>query len=187
MVTDAQNQFSRTRHLLILETNINQRSIKSYIICKKQFNLSASIMSEKISLLFLCTGNSCRSQMAEGFARHFHNDKYDIYSAGIEKHGMNEFAMQVMQEAGTPINQQYSKTTEELPSQEIDFVITVCGHADENCPYFPAKTKVLHNGFDDPPKLALQVETEEEKLDCYRKVRDEVKVFCEKLPEYLKS
>ena len=144
-------------------------------------------MSEKTSILFLCTGNSCRSQMAEGFARHFHGDKYEIYSAGIEKHGMNEFAMQVMQEADVPIDKQFSKTTEELPTQEIDFVITVCGHADDNCPFFPAQTRILHNGFDDPPKLALQVESHEEKLNCYRRVRDEVKAFAQQLPDFLNS
>ena len=144
-------------------------------------------MSEKTSILFLCTGNSCRSQMAEGFARHFHDDKYEIYSAGIEKHGMNEFAMQVMQEAGVPIDEQFSKTTDELPTQEIDYVITVCGHADDNCPFFPAKTKIIHHGFDDPPKLALEVDGAEEKLDCYRTVRDQVKTFAENLPEFLVS
>lgn len=142
-------------------------------------------IAKKKSILFLCTGNSCRSQMAEGFARYFYSDQYEIYSAGIEKHGMNPFAIQVMQEAGTAIDNQFSKTTDELPTQEIDYVITVCGHADDNCPLFPAKTKVIHHGFDDPPKLALQVESEQGKLDCYRNVRDEIKAFIESLPSFL--
>ena len=108
----------------------------------------------KLKILFLCTGNSCRSQMAEGWARYFHGEKYDIYSAGIEKHGLNPLAVKAMARAGIDISAHRSSLIEELEIQDFDYVITVCGHADENCPLFPAKTRVIHHGFDDPPKLA---------------------------------
>lgn len=135
----------------------------------------------KKKILFLCTGNSCRSQMAEGFARHFHNDKYEVYSAGIEKHGMNARAMKVMKEAGVDISSHYSKTLEDLGPVEFDTVYTVCGHANENCPLFIGKAVVVHVGFDDPPKLAAGLTDEEEILSKYRKVRDEIKKFVETL------
>ena len=130
---------------------------------------------EKKKLLFLCTGNSCRSQMAEGFARHFYENKYEVYSAGIEKHGMNQRAIKVMKESGVDINSHHSKTLEDLGSIVFDTVYTVCGHANENCPVFLGKAKVIHVGFDDPPKLAHGLEDEEEILNCYRRVRDEIK------------
>lgn len=104
----------------------------------------------KKRILFLCTGNSCRSQMAEGWCRHLKSDQFTAASAGIERHGLTPLAVRVMGEAGVDITRQYSKTTAELEPQEFDYVITVCGHADENCPFFPAKTKVIHHGFDDP-------------------------------------
>ncbi|MCB2182467.1 MAG: arsenate reductase ArsC [Desulfobulbaceae bacterium] len=135
----------------------------------------------KPKILFLCTGNSCRSQMAEGWARHFHAGKYDLYSAGIEKHGLNPLAVQVMAEAGVDISGHKSRLLDELPVTEFDYVVTVCGHADENCPFFPAKTKVIHHGFDDPPKLAAQCTSEEEALEHYRRVRDEIKKFAQNL------
>lgn len=137
--------------------------------------------SKKIKILFLCTGNSCRSQMAEGWARHFHGDKFEFYSAGIEKHGMNERAIKVMKEAGVDISKQYSKTLEELGPVHFDFVYTVCGHANEHCPYFPGKAKVVHVGFDDPPKLVKGLTNEEEILGHYRRVRDEIKEFAREL------
>ncbi|MGZ3788671.1 MAG: arsenate reductase ArsC [Bacteriovorax sp.] len=132
---------------------------------------------EKKKVLFLCTGNSCRSQMAEGFARHFYGDKFEIYSAGIEKHGMNSRAMKVMLESGVDISGQYSKTLEEIGPVHFDYVVTVCGHANENCPVFLGKAKVLHVGFDDPPKLAKDLEDEEEILSHYRRVREDIKTF----------
>ncbi len=128
-------------------------------------------------ILFLCTGNSCRSQMAEGFARHFFGDKCEIYSAGIEKHGMNERAMKVMKESGVDISSQYSKTLLDLGPIEFDIVITVCGHAHENCPVFLGKAIVRHVGFDDPPKLAVGLTDEEKILSHYRRVREEIKTF----------
>lgn len=136
---------------------------------------------DKIKILFLCTGNSCRSQMAEGWARHFHGDKFDFYSAGIEKHGMNARAIQVMKEAGVDISQQTSKNLEDLGPVHFDFVFTVCGHANENCPYFPGRAKVIHVGFDDPPKLALGLTNEDEILSHYRRVRDEIREFAKVL------
>jgi arsenate reductase (thioredoxin) len=141
--------------------------------------------SSKSKILFLCTGNSCRSQMAEGWCRHLLSDRFDCASAGIEKHGLNPLAVKVMAEAGIDIAPHFSKTTAELGDREFDFVITVCGHADENCPFFPARTRVIHRGFDDPPKLAEGAGSEEEALVQYRRVRDEIRDFIKTLPENL--
>lgn len=142
-------------------------------------------MAEKLSVLFLCTGNSCRSQMAEGWARHLKANVIEAASAGIEKHGLNPNAVEVMAEAGVDISAHYSKTVAELPSREFDYVVTVCGHADENCPVFPGSAKVIHVGFDDPPKLAEGAATEEEALAHYRRVRDDIRRFIETLPSGL--
>lgn len=131
----------------------------------------------KTNVLFLCTGNSCRSQMAEGWARHLLGDKVEAYSGGIEAHGMNPNALQVMKEAGVDISGQSSKLVDSLNDVPLDLVITVCGHADENCPTFLTKAKVVHVGFDDPPKLAKEAATEEEALSHYRRVRDEIREF----------
>ena len=117
--------------------------------------------------------------MAEGWARHFHGDTIEAFSAGIEAHGMNPNAMQVMQEAGVDISNQSSKLADTLVDVNLDLVITVCGHADENCPTFLTKAKLVHVGFDDPPKLAKEAASEEAGLDCYRTVRDEIKEFIE--------
>ena len=142
-------------------------------------------MVEKLKILFLCTGNSCRSQMAEGWARHLKSDSIQPFSAGLEAHGLNTNAVQVMQEAGVDITSQKSQTVEEVETVPFDFVITVCGHADENCPVFSCATTVVHHGFDDPPKLAQTAKTEEEALDHYRRVRDEISTFVATLPEIL--
>lgn len=136
----------------------------------------------KVKLLFLCTGNSCRSQMAEGWARALKGDQIEVFSAGIETHGLNPRAVQVMAEAGVDISGHKSKTVADLPTMEFDFVVTVCDHAHESCPLFPGKTKVFHVGFDDPPRLAKEAKTEEEALAHYRRVRDEIKAFVETLP-----
>ena len=138
-----------------------------------------------VKILFLCTGNSCRSQMAEGWARALKSDVVEAYSAGIETHGLNPYAVKVMAEAGVNISAQKSKLVPDLPTQEFDYVITVCGNARESCPVFPGKTRVVHVGFDDPPRLAEACQTEEEKLACYRRVRDEIRTFIEQLPEIL--
>ena len=131
----------------------------------------------KIKILFLCTGNSCRSQMAEGWCRHLKNEKIEAYSAGLKKHGLNPLALQVMGEAGVDISQQQSKTIEELPIQDFDLVITLCKHAYETCPFFPGKT--IHKGFDDPPQLAANISEKEEILKQYRRIRDELHSFIE--------
>ena len=136
----------------------------------------------KIKILFLCTGNSCRSQMAEGWARHLKGDVMEAYSAGIEKHGMNPNAVKVMAEAGVDISKHFSKTTDEIGPVHFDYVVTVCGHANENCPIFLGKAKVVHVGFEDPPKLTKHLPDGEEKLAVYRRVRDEIRKFVESLP-----
>ena len=138
-----------------------------------------------IRVLFLCTGNSCRSQMAEGWARHLKGDDIEPYSAGIDTHGLNPNAVRVMEEAGVDISRHRSKHFAELEDVEFDYVVTVCGHADENCPVFSGEAKVVHVGFDDPPKLAAEAKTEEEALDHYRRVRDQIKAFVLRLPKGL--
>ena len=140
-------------------------------------------MTDKLNILFLCTGNSCRSQMAEGWARHLKNDLMNAYSAGIETHGLNPNAVKVMAEAGVDISKHKSQNISEFAGINLDIVVTVCGHAHETCPYFPTGAKVVHVGFDDPPKMALEVGDEEGKLNCYRKVRDEIRIFIEGLPD----
>ncbi|OIP50532.1 MAG: arsenate reductase [Deltaproteobacteria bacterium CG23_combo_of_CG06-09_8_20_14_all_60_8] len=142
-------------------------------------------VKQKARVLFLCTGNACRSQIAEGWARRLLGDQYEVYSAGIEKHGLNPMAVKVMAEAGVDIARQVSKLLSELPGQDFDFVITVCDHAREACPLFPGKAKLIHRSFDDPPRLAAQAATEEEALAPYRRVRDEIEAFVRSLPELL--
>ena len=141
----------------------------------------------KLRVLFLCTGNSCRSQMAEGWARHLKGDAVEAYSAGVEPHGMNENAVRVMKEAGVDITSQRSKHIDEFKDVPLDYVVTVCDHAHESCPLFSGKTKVVHVGFDDPPRLAKTAANEAEALGHYRRVRDEIRQFVETLPESLAS
>ena len=136
------------------------------------------------NILFLCTGNSCRSQMAEGFCRHLWGNQFNVYSAGTKKHGMNERAMKVMDEAGINISSHYSKTIEELPDVTFDFVITVCDAAKEACPYFPGG-KILHVGFQDPPALTKEMKNEDEILKVYRRVRDEINNAIKTIPKLL--
>lgn len=136
----------------------------------------------KLKILFLCTGNSCRSQMAEGWARHLRGDLVEPYSAGIVKHGLNPHALKVMAEAGVDIAAHQSKTLEDIGPVDFDYVVTVCGHANEHCPIFPGKTKVVHVGFEDPPTLTKHLPDGEEKLAVYRRVRDEIRRFIETLP-----
>lgn len=143
------------------------------------------LMIRKLNVLFLCTGNSCRSQMAEGWCRYLKGDVINAYSAGIETHGLNPYAVKVMAEAGVDISSHRSKLLNELTGIEFDYVVTVCGHANEICPLFPGKTKVVHIGFDDPPQMAKELTDEEEKLNCYRRVRDEIKEFVVSLPDAL--
>lgn len=134
-----------------------------------------------IRILFLCTGNSCRSQMAEGWAAHFSNDRIKASSAGIERHGMNPLTVRVMNEAGVDISGQWSKTLDDLGPLDFDYVITLCGHANETCPRFPGNAVVVHHGFDDPATLGKGL-ADEAALDIYRRVRDEIRDYVLQLP-----
>lgn len=138
----------------------------------------------KKRILFLCTGNSCRSQMAEGWCRHFWGEIYECHSAGTQKHGMNARAVKAMEEAGVSISTHYSKTTDELPKEKFDFIVTVCDVAKEACPYFPG-VKMIHVGFEDPPKLTKNMIDERKIMEIYCRVRDEIKLAIQKLPEIL--
>lgn len=139
----------------------------------------------KLKILFLCTGNSCRSQMAEGWARHLKGSSIEPYSAGIETHGLNPYAVKVMAEAGVDISGHRSKHLNDLAGIEFDYVITVCDLARQSCPMFPGKAKIVHVGFEDPPLLAKEAKTEEQVLNCYRRIRDEIRQFIETLPDAL--
>lgn len=138
---------------------------------------------KKLKVLFLCTGNSCRSQMAEGWARALKGDVIDACSAGVETHGLNPYAVRAMAEAGVDISGHTSQHIDEFKDVALDVVVTVCGHAHESCPIFPGSTRVVHVGFDDPPKLAADAATEEEALRHYRRVRDDIRRFITTLPE----
>jgi arsenate reductase len=142
-------------------------------------------MAGKLKVLFLCTGNSCRSQMAEGWTRHLRGDQIEAWSAGIEPHGLDPRAVAAMAEAGVDISTQRSKHLREVMAIPFDYVVTVCDHARESCPFFPGPVKRVHMGFDDPPVLARQARSEEEAMDVYRRVRDQIKAFVETLPEGL--
>lgn len=131
----------------------------------------------KLKVLFLCTGNSCRSQMAEGWAKALQNDSIEAWSAGVETHGMNERAVQVMGEAGVDISGHHSKLVDDLLHIPFDYVVTVCDNARESCPVFPGRVSVVHHGFEDPPLLATDARTEEEALAPYRRIRDEIRDF----------
>lgn len=140
-------------------------------------------MDKKLKVLFLCTGNSCRSQMAEGWARALKADAIEAYSAGIETHGLNPLAVKAMAEAGVDISRQQSKSVDAVRDIPFDCVVTVCGHANETCPaWLGRRARVVHAGFDDPPLLARGARTEEEALVHYRRVRDEIRHFIEAMP-----
>ncbi|MBL6991576.1 MAG: arsenate reductase ArsC [Bacteriovoracaceae bacterium] len=140
----------------------------------------------KKNILFLCTGNSCRSQMAEGWGWHLKRDQFNFYSAGTKKHGLNPLAVKVMQEADVDISTHVSKTTDELPDVTMDYVFTVCSSAHQNCPIFPGG-KIIHTGFDDPPYLTKEMIDEEQVLSVYRRVRDEIKDMVIKIEKYLEN
>ncbi len=142
-------------------------------------------MDQRLKILFLCAGNSCRSQMAEGWTRKLKGDVTEAFSAGIEPHGMDPLAVKVMAESCVDISRQRSKHVDEFKDVAFDYVVTVCDNAHEACPLFPGKTKVVHVDFDDPPRLAQGAKTEEESLKHYRRVRDEIRTFVETLPDRL--
>jgi arsenate reductase len=141
--------------------------------------------SRKIKILFLCTGNSCRSQMAEGWARALKADVIEPYSAGTTPRGVDPLAVKVMAEAGVDISAQRSKALDTMRGIPFDYVITMCDDAAEACPFFPGAKKTIHRGFDDPPALARGAATEAEALAIYVRVRDEIKAFVGTLPESL--
>ena len=124
--------------------------------------------------------------MAEGWTRALRDD-LKCWSAGVVKHGMNDLAIKVMTEAGVDMSSHFSKTVDELPDVRFDYVVTLCGHAAKNCPFFPSEATRVHRGFDDPPSETQGMENEEEILAVYRRVRDEIKVLVENLPESLES
>lgn len=142
---------------------------------------------EKLKILFLCTGNSSRSQMAEGWARRLRGDRIEAHSAGTAPKGLDPRAVSVMVEVGIDISAHTSKSIESLTHLSFDYVITVCGHAHEQCPFFPGKTKIMHRGFEDPPLLAMDAKSEEEALIHYRRVRDAIRDFIESLPDSLEG
>jgi arsenate reductase (thioredoxin) len=138
-------------------------------------------------VLFLCTANSCRSQMAEGWARHLWPNAIAAYSAGVKPTSLNADAVRVMAEVGFDISRQRSKHVDDLAELAFDYVVTVCDDAHESCPVFPGETKVIHRAFDDPPRLIRGVNSEPERLAFYRRVRDEIRQFVQSLPELLAS
>jgi arsenate reductase len=135
--------------------------------------------------MFLCTGNSCRSQMAEGWARHLKGDRIEAGSAGVQPRGLDPNAVRVMAEAGVDISRQRSKHLDEFGDAAWDYVVTVCDRAREACPLFPGTAQVVHVGFDDPPSLAAAARSPSDALEPYRRVRDEIRAFVESLPESL--
>ncbi len=139
----------------------------------------------KIKILFLCTGNSCRSQMAEGWARELKGERIEPYSAGTTPQAINPLAVKVMAEVGIDLTKQTSKHINSLIGVNFDYVVTVCDAASEACPILPGLTKKLHAGFEDPPKLAEGAKSEDEALPHYRRVRDEIKEYVKTLPEAL--
>ena len=139
----------------------------------------------KLRVLFLCTGNSCRSQMAEGWARQLKGTVIDAYSAGTYPKALDPLAVQVMAKAGVDISTQQVKSLDAVQHLPFDYVVTVCSDAHETCPVFPGRARVVHRGFDDPPRLAAAAKSQEEALGHYARVRDEIKVFIEQLPEAL--
>jgi arsenate reductase len=141
--------------------------------------------NDKLRVLFLCTGNSCRSQMAEGWARALRSDYIEAYSAGTDPHGMNRLAIRAMAEAGVDISMHSSKRPEQI-GVEFDVVVTVCDSAHESCPYF-AGARVVHVGFDDPPRLAKGAASDDEAMPHYRRVRDEIRQFVERLPDAVRA
>jgi arsenate reductase len=192
-LSDWFNQLSDTdllrRDLGRLDDIIGCQSKGCRIPHQEETHMSPGLSKKRI--LFLCTGNSCRSQMAEGWTRHLLGERYEVQSVGTVKHGLNPHAVAVMSEAGVDISSHYSKTVSDLSETAFDYVITVCDNAREACPFFPAKTRVIHVGFQDPPAMAAALAEQgaslEKQLDCYRLVRDQIKSFVQQLPEFLEE
>jgi len=138
-------------------------------------------------VLFLCTGNACRSQIAEAWARHLKADVVEPYSAGTHPRGLDPLAVKVMAEVGIDMSGQPSKGIADIEHIPFDYVVTVCSDAHETCPVFPGRSQVLHVGFDDPPRLAATATSEAEALLHYRRVRDEIRAFIEQFPHVLET
>jgi len=141
--------------------------------------------ARKLRVLFLCTGNSCRSQIAEGWARRLKGDRIDAYSAGTHPKALDPLAVRVMAEVGVDLSAQRPKALDAVQHLFFDYVITVCSDAHETCPVFPGRARIVHRGFDDPPRLAAAAKNPQEALGHYVRVRDEIKTFIEQLPEAL--
>lgn len=139
--------------------------------------------NRRLRVLFLCTGNSCRSQMAEGWAKALKSDSIEAYSAGTNPHGLNPLAVRAMAEAGVDISGHTSKRVGDIAAA-FDVVVTVCDSAHESCPVFPG-ARTVHVGFDDPPRLARDARNDDEAMPHYRRVRDEIRTFIQSLPDVL--
>ena len=131
-------------------------------------------------VIFLCTGNSARSQMAEGLMRYFREDEFEVCSAGVEPKGVNPLAISVMEEIGIDISAQRSKHLDEYSEDRFDYIVTLCNHAETTCPLFPGEGERIHKGFSDPVSVKG---TEEERLEIFQRVRDELKEFILSLPD----
>jgi len=140
-------------------------------------------LQSKLKVLYLCTGNSCRSQMAEAWTRHLRRDAVEAWSAGTLPKSLDRRAVEVMREVGVDISEQRSKAVEELLDLELDYVVTVCDGAHESCPVFPCRARIVHRGFEDPPKLAEAAASEVEALSHYRRIRDQIRELVEGLPD----
>jgi len=141
--------------------------------------------TDRVRILFLCTGNSCRSQMAEGWARHLKRKEIEAYSAGVSPKAVDPRAIKAMAEVGVDISDQRSKSLADVRAIPFDYVVTLCDNAHQSCPAFPGTTEVRHVGFEDPPYLARTARSEEEAMAHYRRIRDEIRAFVERLPESL--
>jgi arsenate reductase (thioredoxin) len=150
-------------------------------------NAAGTRVTPKLKVLFLCTGNSCRSQMAEGWARQLKAEAIDAYSAGTHPKALDPLAVRVMAEAGVDISTQQVKSLDAVEHLPFDYVITICNDAHDTCPIFPGRARIVHRGFDDPPRLATEAKSLEEALGHYVRVRDEIKAFIEQLPDALLS
>ena len=139
---------------------------------------------DKIKILFLCTGNACRSQIAEGWAKQLKSDTIEAYSAGVRPIGVSSRAIKTMAEAGVDISDHTSKHLDELWNIDFDYVITLCDNAAQNCPVFPGKAKVIHKPFKDP---YFATGSEENVMAEFRKVREQIKAFIETIPDCLKK
>jgi len=139
-------------------------------------------MKSKNKILFLCTGNSCRSQMAEAWTRQLKSHIFEAYSAGVAPKRIDPLAVKAMTEVGIDISGQTSKDVDAVHHLEFAYVVTLCGDAKESCPIFPGQARRIHHGFDDPPRLAVNAASEEAAMAVYRRVRDEIREFVEQFP-----